>query len=114
MQVSIFNETILNIFINFVPNKIVTCNDKDPIWMNEKIKSKVKSKNQLYKVYIKNDRNKVDFLNLINSIAELNKLVSTNKTSYYENLGKKLNDPTIKTKSYWSILKSFCNNKNLL
>ena len=45
MQVSIFNETILNIFIYFVPNKIVTCNDKDPIWMNEKIKSKVKSKN---------------------------------------------------------------------
>ena len=28
--------------------------------MNEKIKSKVKSKTQLYKVYIKNGRNEVD------------------------------------------------------
>ena len=31
--------------------------------MNEKIKSKVKLKNQLYKVYIKNIRNEADFLN---------------------------------------------------
>ena len=67
--------------------------------MNEEIKSKVKFKDQLYKVYMKNDRNEVDFLNLKNSIAELTELVSTIKTSYYENLGKKLNDPTIQTKS---------------
>ena len=32
--------------------------------MNEKIKSKVKSRNQIYKVYIKNGRNEVDILNL--------------------------------------------------
>ena len=30
-RVSIFNETILNIFNNFVPRKIITFNDKDPI-----------------------------------------------------------------------------------
>ena len=63
--------------------------------MNQKIKSKVKLKNKLYKVYIKNCTNEVDFLNLKNSIAELNGIISTTKTSYYENLGKKLNDQTI-------------------
>ena len=67
--------------------------------MNEEIKSKVKFKDQLYKVYMKNDRNEADFLNLKNHIAELTELVSTIKTSYYENLGKKLNDPTIQIKS---------------
>ena len=56
--------------------------------MNEKIKSKVKSKTQLCKVYIKNGRNEVHSLNLKNSIAELNDLVSTTKTSYYEKLEK--------------------------
>ena len=71
IKVSIFNEAILNIFTNFVPNKIITCNDKDPIWMNEKIKSKVKSKNQLYKVCIKNGRNEVDFLNLLLNLTSL-------------------------------------------
>ena len=55
----------------------------------------------------------VDFLNHKNSIAKLNELVSTTKTSYYENLGKKLNDPTIETKSYWTILKPFYNNKKI-
>ena len=97
----------------FFPNKIITYNDKDPIWMNEKIRSKVKSKNQLYKVCMKNGRNEVDFLSLKNSIAELNKLVSTTKISYCENFGEKLNDPTIKTKSYWTILKSFYNNRKI-
>ena len=74
---------------------------------------KVKSKDQLYKLYIKNGRNELALLNLKNSVAELNELVSTTKTSYYENLGKKLNNPTIQTKSYWSILKSFYNNKKI-
>ena len=45
-QVSIFSETILDIFSNFVLNKIIRCNDKDPIWMIDQIKSKVKFKNQ--------------------------------------------------------------------
>ena len=43
MQVSIFNETILNMFRNFFLNKTITCNDKENIWMNEKFKSKIKS-----------------------------------------------------------------------
>ena len=60
LQVSIFNETILNIFGNFFLIK-VTCSDKDPIWMNGKIKSNVKSKNQLYKVYIKTVEMKLIF-----------------------------------------------------
>ena len=82
--------------------------------MNKKTKSKVKFKNQLYKVHIKKGRNKVDFLNLKNSIAELTELVSTTKRSYYKNSGEKLNDPTIQTKPYWTILKSFHNNKKIL
>ena len=33
---------------------------------------------------------KLIFLNLYNSTAELNELPSTTKTSYYQNLGKKV------------------------
>ena len=39
-QVSILNQTILNVFSNYVPNKYITIDDKDPIWMNETIKLK--------------------------------------------------------------------------
>ena len=109
-QVSIlYNFTISNIFSNFVPNKITTCSDNDHVWMNEKIRWKLKLKISSTKYTSKIV--KVDFLNLKNSIAELNKFVSANNTSYYENLSKKLNNLIIQTKSYWSILKSFYNNK---
>ena len=45
-QVFLLNDIILNIFRNFVPNEYVTCDDKDPMWMNETIKSKIKDKKQ--------------------------------------------------------------------
>ena len=46
-QVTVFNEIILNIFRKYVLNKYITFDDKDPVWMNENIKSKIKSKNLL-------------------------------------------------------------------
>ena len=46
-QVNILNKTI-NISSNFMPNKFVTFHDKDPPWMTQKLKEKIKWK---YKVY---------------------------------------------------------------
>ena len=43
-----FNKTILNVFHNFILNKIITCNDKDPLGMNEEIDSLMKKKTWLY------------------------------------------------------------------
>ena len=42
-------------------------------------------------------------------IAELYDLISYTKDLYYENLAKKLNNPLLQAKTYWSILKSFYN-----
>ena len=113
-QVLILNEIILNIFRNFVPNKNVTFNGKDPMWMNENIKSKIKAKNKLYKEYVKKGRQKTDFCTLEESVRNLYDLILQTKTSYYENLGKKLNDPTIQSKTYWSVLTGFYNGKRVL
>ena len=33
-QVAVFNETILNVFRNYVPNKYTAIDDKDPVWMD--------------------------------------------------------------------------------
>ena len=40
IQGSMLNEIILNIFSNFVRNKMITCNDKDESGWMKKIKSK--------------------------------------------------------------------------
>ena len=47
-QVSIFNNTLINIFSNYIPHKYVTVDDRDLPWMT-KIKNKIKSKISLYK-----------------------------------------------------------------
>ena len=39
-------------------------------------------------------------------ITELNELTSSTKTLYYENLAKKLNNPLLQAKTYWSVLNS--------
>ena len=55
-QVTALNETILNVFRNYVPNKYITIDDKDLVWINEVIKSKIKAKNLFFKQYIQNGR----------------------------------------------------------
>ena len=112
-QVAAFNETILNVFRNYVPNKYITIDDKDPVWMNENIKTKIKEKNTFYQKYIENGRLESDFILLEKLITELNDLIFSTKTLYYENLAKKLNNPLLQTKTYWSILKTFYNDKNI-
>ena len=110
-QVIALNETILNVFRNYVPNKYITVDDKDPVWMNEIIKSKIKTKNRLFNQYIQNGRSESDFVFTENLITEINELISSTKNLYYENLAKKLNNPLLQAKTYWSILKSFYNEK---
>ena len=35
------------------------------------------------------------------------------KNLYYENLAKKLNNPLLQAKTYWSTIKTFCNEKQI-
>ena len=110
-QVIAINETILNVFQNYVPNKYITVDDKDPLWMNEIINSKIKTKNLLFNQYFQNARFESDFAFIENLITEINELISSTKNLYYENLAKKLNNPLLQAKKYWSTLKSFYNEK---
>lgn len=36
--VSIFNKTNLSILSNFIPNKLILCEEKDPLWLKTKMK----------------------------------------------------------------------------
>ena len=79
--------------------------------MDENIISKIKTKNLLFKQYIQNGRFESDFVFLENLITEINELISSTKSLYYENLAEKLNNPLLQAKAYWSILKSFYSEK---
>ena len=77
--------------------------------MNETMKSKINAENLLSKKYISNRRFASDFVFLKNLTIELNELIFSTKALHYENLAKKLSNPLATT--YWSILKTFYNNK---
>ena len=107
------NETILNVFRNYVPNKYITIDDKDPVWMNETIKSKIKTRNKLYKQCVENGRFESDFIIIEALTTEITDLFTSAKDLYYNNLAKRLNNPSLQAKTYWSILKTFNNDKKI-
>ena len=49
-QVELFNKTLLNIFHNFIPNKIIVCDGRDPPRMNDEIKKMITRKTGYFKV----------------------------------------------------------------
>ena len=81
--------------------------------MNETIKSKMKTRKKLYKQYIENGRFESDFMMIETLIPEINDLITSTKDLYYNNLAKILNNPLLQAKTYWSILKTFYNNKKI-
>ena len=67
----------------------------------------------MYNRVIQNWRSESDFVLLETLITELNELIATTKALYYENLAKKLYNPLLQAKTYWSILKTFYNGKEI-
>ena len=49
-----------NIFHNFIPNRIIKCNCRDPPWMTDVIKNKPKGRSYLTKAYYKHGQRKSD------------------------------------------------------
>ena len=52
-QVSELNNLLLNIYSNYIPNKTVLCDDKDPLWMANELRAVIEMKNNAYKEYIR-------------------------------------------------------------
>ena len=94
----------------YIPHETITC-DRDSPWINQDVKELTPEKNQACKSYRQNKNNifSVHQFELLQS----NSLIKKSKSNYYARLSKKLSDPMSSAKSYWSILKSFLNNKKI-
>ena len=112
-QLKLFNETIVNIVSNYIPNKFITCNDKDPPWLNDHIKRLINLKNEIFKKYLKDGRPDSVYENLQTITWDLTEAVSSSKKFFYERLANKLNNPNTSAKAYWSIIKTLFNGKKL-
>ena len=99
-QVHFFNKTILNIFHNYIPNKTILCNDKDPPWFNNEIRKILTMKNEIFEQYIANGKFQTDRerLQLINN--SLTETIRSFKEKLYCKLSTKLANPSTSSKSY--------------
>ena len=91
IKVSILNHTINNVLSNFIAHETITCDDKKPPWFNKNFINLIKNNNIFYKSHT----------------------AKSAKSEYYSKLSMKLLNPETSSKAYWSILKSFVNNKKI-
>ena len=112
-QVHFFNKTILNIFDNYIPNKTILCNDKDPSWFNNEIRNIQTMKNKIFEQYIANGKSQTDYERLQLISNSLTETIRSSKEKFYCKLSTKLASPSTSSKTYWSILKTFVNGKKI-
>lgn len=72
----------MNVFSNFIPNKIKSFRNNNPPWMNDDIKNKVQLKSKLYHRYLRHKRNNEDFAQLKYLSNEIDNPISKCKKEY--------------------------------
>ena len=82
----------MNIFSNYIPNKLITVDDKDP-------KKKIIAKKNACKSFNANRTNCDGYLKLQTISTELSKMILKRNEDYYCVLSDKLNDPHTSAKS---------------
>ena len=107
--VDICTKTIQNILSNFIPHQKITIDD--PPQFNTKIKSLLQQKNKIYKNFSK-DRNNAQLLRKLEHLQNrMKNSVDFSKHNYFLRMANKLNILKKNSKTYWSLLKNFLNNK---
>ena len=111
-MVSVFNTTIKNIMVNFMPHATIIYDDRDPPWIHNRIKKIIYERNSLCKDYRKNNDTRI-FEKLTFLQKKLHLAMEESKNTYYSNLSTKLVKQKSNLKTYWSVLKRFLNNKKI-
>ena len=112
-QVSIFNSTIRNIVSNFIPNKTITCDGRDPPWMNSFIKNLTSAKDNFHKKFFRKSNNMYHHYAFKNLQSHLNQSIQIAKQNYVNEIAQRLGDANTSNKCYWSLLKTLLNGKKI-
>ena len=112
-QVSVFNSTILNIISNFIPNETITCDDRDPPWMNSFIKNLIRAKDNFYKKFVRKSNNMYHHYAFKSLQNHLNQSIQISKQNYVNKIAQRLGDPNTSSKCYWPLLKTLLNRKKI-
>ena len=112
-KVNILKECLLSVFHNFIPNKKTKFNYKDPPWMTEIVKNKLRERLNLVKRYHKNGKRNTDLEKALTKSNKCTEIILAAKEKYINELSKKLSNPETAPKTYWKMLNCFLSNKKI-
>ena len=82
-------------------------------WFNSRIKSLIENRNKINKNYerLKSNSNLLSKLNLLQE--QLHLIINKSKQKYFSRMASKLTNVQRNSKTYWSLLNRFLNNKKI-
>ena len=97
---------------NLIPHETKIFNDREPPWINNKVKTMIQEKNKIHQFYLKNKSNMlVTKLEALQSL--IHETLESGKSKYYEKILKKLCSNAVNPEYYWSLLKTMLNDKKV-
>ena len=87
------------------------CDYRQPPWMTDSIKNKLKERAELTKKYFKGGKKDSDLVQINALSNESTKPILEAKEKYISQLSQKLIDPSTEPKTYWKIINRFVNNR---
>ena len=82
-------------------------------WITPEIKTAIKRKHRVYSKYVKRGRRLDEWENVRVIRNDTSKMITAAKDNYFASLGRKLSNPNIGLKKYWSTLNRIINKKNV-
>ena len=108
-QVKLLNEVLLNIYSNFIPNKVKTIRPRQAPWVTQAIKNFLRKKNRAYKSFVRNGRPVDKLEGIQNMISEGARMIEEAKRNYFLKAGKTLANPGTSSKTYWTLINTVLN-----
>ena len=81
-KVELLNERLLNIYRNYITNKKMKCNYRQPPWMTDNIKKSLKERYKLTKIFYKNGQRKTDREKVLEKATECTNEILEAKKNY--------------------------------
>ena len=103
-QVELLNEVLLNIYSNFIPNKVTTIRPRQAPWITQTIKNFLRKKNRAYNSFVRNGRPDDKLEGIQKMISEGARLIEEAKRNYFLKAGKTLANPGTSSKTYWTLI----------
>ena len=108
-QVKLLNEVLLNIYSNFIPNKVKTIRPRQAPWITQTVKNFLRKKNRAYKSFVRNGRPDDKLEGIQKMISEGARLIEEAKRNYFLKAGKTLASPWTSSKTYWTLINTVLN-----